>query len=186
MNQTENKEELIKNLILQAKNGKSQAFDSLYEMFYQPLFKFVMYKTGNKDISLDICQDTFLAWYKSLDNYFLDIKIENYLFFIAKRLIINQSKKKIISELPEEMEEIIFDVTQKSIEEELDSQINFENIHKSFEILSESEKDILTLKYISDRNNSEIAQITGKTESNIRQIEHRAIKKLKSNLKNPY
>lgn len=182
MNDKTNKEENIKTLVLQAKEGSSDAFNSLYNMFYQPLYRFVLYKTGNKDITLDICQDTFLAWYKSLDTYVLDIKIENYLFFIAKRLIINNSKKKAISELTEEIEETFADSNIKSIEEEIDLDLNFDQIEKSFDILNDSEKDVISLKYISDRTNTEISEILGKNEANIRQIEHRAIKKLKAKL----
>ena len=143
MNQIENKESYLKALILQAKKGDSQAFDSLYKMFYQPLFRFVLYKTKNRETSLDICQDTFLAWYKSLDTYIFDIKIENYLFFIANRLIINQSKKKVIYELSDEYEDILLDTNQKSIEEELDTKINFEKVESYFDNLTETEKDVL-------------------------------------------
>lgn len=185
MGQNKSIENNIKTLVLQAKNGDSLAFDSLYNIYYQPLYRFVLYKTSDKELTLDICQDTFLAWYKSLETYVLDIKIENYLFFIAKRLIINNSKKKFAVELTEDLEESWSNNNQTlSLEEEIDISINFKEIEKSFEILNETEKDVISLKYISDRTNSEIAEIIGKNEVNIRQIEHRAIKKIKTKLQN--
>lgn len=53
--------EYQKSLINRAKSGDSLAFEELYNTLYRPLFSFVFYKTKNKELSEDICQEVFVS-----------------------------------------------------------------------------------------------------------------------------
>lgn len=86
--------ESLETLIYKAKNGDKTAFSTLYTELYTPLFRFVKSRTNNHEKSLDICQETFLKWYKSLDTYEIKMKPLSYLMMISMRLIINDGQKK--------------------------------------------------------------------------------------------
>jgi RNA polymerase sigma factor (sigma-70 family) len=174
----------IETLINQAKNGDSQSFADLYQHFYTPLFRFVKYRTGNHDMSLDICQEVFLNWYKSLNTYEIKIKPISYLMMIAMRLIINDSKKEKSLHLPEDVEEFLADesIIDQNIKFDFDLEIN--QIKKMFTELSEREQNLLALRYVSDADTSTIAESINISIENVRQIESRALKKLKLIIKN--
>ena len=174
-----------KDLINKAKSGDSLAFEELYNSLYSPLFSFVLYKTKNKELSQDICQEVFISWYKSLDTYQFSIKLENYLFLIAMRLIINNSKKKKIEHLNELTEENLPD-TKENIEDLLEKRYDFNIVKELITELSEDQQNVLILKYISDKDNSEIADILEKSKDNIRQLEHRGLAKLYNIYKEKY
>ena len=85
---------LLKKLILSAKNGDSSAFEVIYQRLFSPLYRYTFSKCGDKDLTNDICQQTFLNFYKALPSYEPEKSPLAYLFTIAKRLLINHSEKK--------------------------------------------------------------------------------------------
>lgn len=165
-------------LIQSAKAGDKNAFNQLYSQLYTPLYRFVMSRTHNQEKTLDICQETFIKWYQSLETYEVKIKPLSYLMMISMRLIINDSKKKTTVELPENAEEYIPDESE-SIEELLDFKGEIDKIQQLFEYLNEDQKNVLSMRYIADADTETIAEALDKTIVNIRQIESRALKKIR-------
>lgn len=171
--------EELETLIKQAKTGDKAAFEVLYTKLYSPLFRFVKYRTRDHEKSLDICQDVFVRWYKSLDSYEIKMKPLSYLMMIAMRLIINDSRKASAVMMPEDAEEYIGDDSIESFDVTYDFKLDFENIKNLFEFLSENQKNVLTMRYVADADTETIAQALELTITNVRKIESRAIAKLK-------
>lgn len=171
--------ESLETLIDQAKNGDRQAFSDVYTLLYTPLFRFVKSRTGNHDKSLDVCQEVFLKWYKSLDTYEIKMKPLSYLIMIAMRLIINDSKKISSLSLPDEAEEYISDESLVSASDKFDFNLDFEKVKVLFDQLSENQKNVLTMRYTADADTETIAEALETTVVNIRKIESRAIQKLR-------
>ena len=103
----------------------------------------------------------------------------SYLMMIAMRLIINDTKKKKSVSLPDGAEEYIADGAE-SIEDILDTQVEIDKIKTLFEDLNEDQLNVITMRYISDADTETIAEAIDTTIANVRQIEHRALKKLRS------
>jgi len=170
----------VKDVIIRAKNGNKEAFAALFNEYYDPLFRFVMSRVYNKDKSVDICQDVFLRWYEALPRYELSgASPLSYLFTIAMRLVINESSKKKTDYLKDDADEYMSD-DSPGTEYWNDVQISLEQVKSLLPQLSDSERIVLELKYISDLDNKEISSIIDKNVDAIRQLEHRALKKLKN------
>ncbi len=169
----------VKDVIIRAKNGDKDAFSALFNEYYDPLFRFVMSRTYNRDKSVDICQDVFLRWYEALPRYELAGSSPlSYLFTIAMRLVINDSIKKKADYLSEDADEYISDGDQGT-EYWNDINISLVQIQDLLPQLTDNERLIIELKYISDLDNKEISAIVDKAPDSIRQLEHRALAKLR-------
>lgn len=166
-------------LIKQAKNGNKDSFSILYKELYTPLFRFVLSRTRDKDKSLDICQDVFLRWYRSLESYEIKMKPLSYLMMISMRLIINDSKKSSSVSLPEDAEEFIEDEDLELASETFHFNTDLENIRDLFDELSENQKNVLTMRYVADADTETIAEALDTTHANVRKLESRALKKIK-------
>lgn len=171
--------ESLETLIFEAKNGNKESFSVLYNELYTPLFRFIKSRTKDYEKSVDICQEVFIKWYKSLDSYEIKMKPLSYLMMIGMRLIINDSNKKTSLSLKEEYEEIIADESLISADINFDFNTDTENIKSLFEYLSEAQQIVLTMRYVSDSDTDTIAEALETTTVNIRQIESRALRKLK-------
>jgi RNA polymerase sigma-70 factor (ECF subfamily) len=171
-------ESILQNIAL-AKKGDKNAFGFLYQEFYKPLHRFVFYKVRDENKADDIVSEVFLKWYESLSRYEVKQKPLNYLYTIALRLIINESQKKKADYFPEDAEEFL-ESGEESYEDILDKEYNLDFIKKIIEEnLGELEKDLFKLKFQEGLDNKEIADILNKQENYIRQIEFRALKKIK-------
>jgi RNA polymerase sigma-70 factor (ECF subfamily) len=71
------------------KEGDPEAFKEFFYDNYNDVFRFIYRMTFKKEASLDLTQDTFLNFYKSLDKLNPAISPNYYLFRIAKNLTIN-------------------------------------------------------------------------------------------------
>ena len=171
--------ESLTTLIFQAKNGNKDSFALLYNELYTPLFRFIKSRTKNHDKSVDICQDVFIKWYKSLDTYEIKMKPLSYLMMIGMRLIINDSNKKTSLFLDEKYEEIIADESISPADITFDFNTDSENIKDLFENLSDTQQIVLTMRYVADADTDTIAEALETTNANIRQIESRALRKLR-------
>lgn len=173
--------ETFQELIHRAKNGEQDAFGLLYEEHLTPVFRYAFARLGNREEADDIAQETFLRAYKAIDRF--EVTTENflpYLFTIARNLLINKSKKKTpVSMTGEEMErqsgELHADASALEREQK-------EVIQRALAHLTESEREIIELRFFAERSYAEIAILTEKREDAIRQQVARALRKMRQQL----
>lgn len=168
----------LKKLILQAKNGDTEAFGSLYTTLYVPLYRYVMSKCHDIDLTNDICQQTFLKFYEAIHSYEPEKSPLAYLFTIAKRLLINHKEKKTFTSFDETLFETYADDTTVIIDE-----IHIKNLSETITTylpsLTDDEQEVLRLYFFSEFSYKEISDIIEKEEVYIRKIKERALKKLR-------
>lgn len=172
----------LKELVLEAKAGNKSSFEKLYNAFFTPLYRYVFSRTNDKEKTEDIVQVTFVRWYNSLESYSFQVSPLQYLFVIAKRLIIDDGRKKETLSLDENLAEELVDETTESFEERLDVKITSDVVLQELKHLGETQQEVLRLYFFAELSLREIAQILEKEEAAVRQIKHRAIKTLQQKL----
>lgn len=168
----------LKKLILSAKSGDGQAFEIIYKQLFTPLYRYTFSKCNDVELANDICQQTFLNFYKALPSYEPEKSPLAYLFTIAKRLLINHSEKKSAISFDENLFETIED---ESVDIVSDANIRklAESINEYLPYLSNDEADVIRLYFYGEFSYKEISEIIEKEEVYIRKIKERALKKLR-------
>ncbi|MFZ2975790.1 MAG: sigma-70 family RNA polymerase sigma factor [Candidatus Moraniibacteriota bacterium] len=163
--------------ILKSK-GESD-FDYVYTQYFTPLFRYIFYQTKNREVAEDLVQTVFLkALRQKNTDTFPPLP---YFFTIARNTVIDYWKKK--KEIAVDLSSVIFSSLldeQDNPQEKLEKEFELDKITQALETLSYEQKEILTLRFISDLPNKEISVMLGKTEEAVRQIQYRAIKKLRN------
>ncbi len=173
-----NEKALLISLFEKAQNGDEGSFEELYKSYYTPLFKYVYLRTKDKLLSEDITQTVFLKVWKSLNLWNSKKKEPRaFLYTIARNTIIDYWRKKSTKEIVSD--EIVFNNQESVLMENKEDEETYKTLLNLFNKLTKLEKEILTLLYINELSYEEIAKVTGKKESAIRQIKSRAIKSLK-------
>ncbi len=169
----------LKKLILSAKNGDVEAFGAIYEELYTPLYRYVLSRSHNIELTKDISQQTFLRFYEALDAYEPEKTPLAYLFTIAKRLLINHQEK--LSSIPFD-ETLMETLGDQSIDIMSDSHIKrlSESIDEYLPSLNDDERDVIRLHFYGELSHKEISHILEKEEAYIRKIKERALKKLRA------
>jgi len=170
----------INKLANDLKSGDASVFDELYELTYKVIYYSVLSILKDRSKSEDIVQDTYMRLLKNIDKY-QDNNFVGYLVTMAKNLAINeyiQRKRVTYTDTDYDfmsdfslMSQIEIDLEHKDI------------IERALNALDEVEKNVVIMHTISGLSHREIAQITNKPIGTITWIYAKAVKKMKSTLK---
>ena len=146
----------------------NEYFEPLITRFNNYIFSIMMRLTsGNVDFSEDLTQLSFLRALKYLNSYDQKKNFKNWLISIA----VNCFK----SEIKKESKYILDEVSDIAVEESNTSN----DFYKIIKNLNVNERVILTLKYVYDQKNEEIASTLKLNINTIKSITKRALDKLK-------
>jgi RNA polymerase sigma-70 factor (ECF subfamily) len=167
---------------MKRQNEMEKRFLESYEVYNDAIFRYCYFKTSDREKALDLTQDTFtktweyMAAGKKIDN------IKAFLYRVATNSIVDEYRRKK-SESLDELREEGYDPSTDEHEKTL-SALEGEEIMKYLKDLDEPYKEILTLRFIHDLSIDEIIEITGESGNTISVRIHRAIDKLKNQMKN--
>lgn len=160
-----------------------QNIEEIYKKYAKIVYKYVFCLTGNKDITEEIVQETFLVAVKDINKFRGDCKISSWLCQISKYIWYKRLKKE------KRLNEVPFDDLKKAIEfeETLDEKLykkemNFK-ILKQVQKLDKDTKDVMYLRLLGNLKFKEIAQIMGKSVDWAKVTFFRGKKKIKEGLK---
>ncbi len=159
---------------------ESKAFLEGYDKESDGLFRHALWKTSNREVALDIVQDTFTSTWEYMVNGGQINNLKAFLYRTLNNKIIDYYRKKQAESLDNLIEDgfdIGFDNRQK-IEDFLEG----ESVWKKVEILDESHREILTMRYMNDFSIKEIAEMLDISENSASVKIHRALEKLKEKL----
>jgi len=165
-------------LVEHAGNGNNAAFEKLYYLYEKPLFRFVVYLSGQQYLAEELFQETWLRAAKHFRNKKQVSSFKSWLFTIAVNLYRDELRKSKIRRffLGDEEPEPRFqnNFTDFEIRDEL---------NEAIQSLSEKQRTVFILFYVEGMKISEVSQIVGRTEGTIKATLHQTIKKLRKELK---
>ena len=175
----------IQALIKRIQQGESDLFGQIFDIFGDRIFRFIYFKIGDRETAKDLVSETFLGAFQSINRYKQEsnTKFSTWLFSIAHKKVVDyyrfQKNQKNIS--LEKVSDTLIDKSESNLDKtnkKQQYQIIIKHLHK----LPQNLQEILILKFVEELDYSEIQQITGQKQGNIRVLVHRGLKKLKNML----
>ena len=176
-------EEILREFETVQKAAKDpRQFQILYDRYFSAIFNYIYRKIDDEDITADLSSQTFLKAMKNLKKYeFRGVPFSAWLYRIASNEVnkhYRQTNKKLVFSFEEyEFENLIEQNSEK--DDELDIDYIIRQMHK----MSESDIEILELRFFESKCFAEIAYILEITEANAKMRTYRAIDKLRKLLK---
>ena len=152
-------------------------FMQAYDAHHDAIFRYCLFETSNRDVALDLTQDTFIKVWQYLEEGKEIEHIKAFLYRVAGNLVIDYRRKKKSGSLDSMMEEG-FDVEH----DERESLFNGFDAKKMMGLLQEvgdTYRDVIIMRFIDDLSIKEIADVTGESENNISVRIHRGTEKLR-------
>ena len=184
--------ELERRMVEDASHGDQRAIGSLYDRYVSTLYRFCLSKTGNETDAEDLTEDIFLKAITSLDKFTWRAKGKDgetfspfraWLFRIARNQIISMYRKRDTrSRVDVHFEEDPVWVPDKSAgpEEITERKFLLEQAAAAIEQLPESQRDVVRLRFFGDMSVDEVARSLGKEPGNVRVLQHKALKNLRT------
>ncbi len=172
-----------------------EAFGRLYDAYYQPVFGFLVKRTGNVEVAKDLTSETFFQALKNLRRYAPrpGKSFKSWLFAIAVAQVGTyfRAKAKWLSLSTEACPELVaddrFDPRFAAVESEeaMERKRQTHRLRQALGKLNPKLQNILSLRYFSQLSIAEIASALNMKEGTIKSHIHRAMKKLHAMLSEP-
>lgn len=155
----------------------SEEFKSLYDKYFDSIRRYIYYRSGDKELSKDLAQETFMQiWKKKFK--ITDEGLKNLIYKIANQMFLNFIKQKKNNE--NLLKNINFNVEYN------DDQISEERRNKfnlALSNLNEKQRSVLLMKKIDGYTNKEIAVYLNISIKAVEKRMTQAIKNLKNQIK---
>ncbi len=146
--------------------------EQIVEAHYEAIFKYCFFRIRQKEEAEDLTQDVFFNFFKAIHRYEDKGKPRAYLFQIAKNLCTNWAKRNKPVYV-EDIEQYSFSI------DEIEKNVTSMDLQIAFQYLSESERELVLLRYMHDLQVQEIAKITQKNRFAVRYQLGKGLEKLK-------
>ena len=174
--------ENVRRLVERAQQGERAALEELYLIHFDRIYSYLHVSVGNRHDAEDLTTQTFLKMLESIKRFrWRSAPFSAWLFRIAHNLAMDHFRASRRWQ-PEE------DVPEPAGEEEPSAElaamktIGRESMLKLIERLSPEQQQVLTLKFVFNLPNAEVAAILDKTEGAIKSLQHRALVSLQKQI----
>lgn len=171
-------------LIEKAKAGDRDALGEIVADCWQPLYRFISYKTGNADEAQDIVQETFFRAFRSLGSYQKsETRFLTWLGRIATNLITDEWRKKdrtpIMNDIS--MQQNIL-TNGEDPSEVVVNQETKEMLATLLTKLPDDQRRVIELRILAGLPVKDTAIAINRSEAAIKMLQQRALKNLREML----
>ena len=133
-----------------------QEFEELFHEYADVVYRLALYKTSDEDVARDITQETFLRLWKSMVSKGVVKKPKQYMYQIARNLIVDHYKRHQTSSL-EVLEESGFElhIDTPSAETLTDAAL----LQSAIEKLEPEFRDVVYLRFVEEMKVKDIAEM---------------------------
>ncbi len=151
-------------------------FLDLYDRYFDDVYRYIYFKTGNKWDADDLAGDVFRKAFEKFAS--VNTNPKAWLFTIARNTLTDFYRirgKNILNE--EDIDSYAYPVDSET---ELYKKEELGFLREALSRLTKEELEIINLRYFSDMKYNEIGILLGKSEDSVKMKAGRIIKKLKS------
>ncbi|MBM4389420.1 MAG: sigma-70 family RNA polymerase sigma factor [Deltaproteobacteria bacterium] len=165
-------------LVRRAQARDAEAFDQLYEAHFEKVYRYVAMRLGNEMEAEDVTQEVFLKALSSISSFrWKGVPFLAWLYRIARNHVIDHYRKKpktppvSINNLQVSEEGNPVEIAEQKSE--------FERIMKAARKLTEAQREVIALRFVSDLSISETAQVMKRSEGAVKALQHSALSALR-------
>jgi RNA polymerase sigma-70 factor (ECF subfamily) len=175
----------IRALVERAQKGDRGALEELYLIHFDRIYSYLHMSVGNRHDAEDLTTQTFLKMLESIGKFkFQAAPFSAWLFRIAHNLAMDHFRAARRWQPEEEVPEPPGE-EEPSAEAQALQSIGRQSMLELIEGLSSEQQQVLTLKFVFNFPNAEVATILGKTEGAIKSLQHRALVSLQKQITQP-
>jgi RNA polymerase sigma-70 factor (ECF subfamily) len=175
----------VERLVALAQQGDREALEELYLLHFDRIYGYLHLSVGNRHDAEDLTTQTFMRMLESITRFrWQSAPFSAWLFRIAHNLAMDHFRASRRLQPEEEVPEPIGE-EEPSAEAAAMQSIGRQSMLELIDDLSHDQKQVLTLKFVFNLKNAEVATILGKTEGAIKSLQHRALVSLEKRIAGP-
>jgi RNA polymerase sigma-70 factor (ECF subfamily) len=174
-------DEAIERLVAAAKAGDPEAFGSLFDAYYGPVYRYVASRVGRPSDAEDLAQLVFVKALEALPRYEQrGVPFGGWLFRLARNVVIDHVRTR--------REHVTLDVVvEKSTDDQGPDELavlrqELDTIAHALRRLTPEQREAIELRFFAGLSAKEAAETMGRQEGTVRGLQFRAIAALRRDL----
>ena len=170
-----------KEVVCRAAKGDGKAFASLYEEYFDRIYRYLYLRLENQSDAEDLTQEVFVKALEAIRGYrWRGLPFASWLFRIAHNLMIDLIRKegKVSQEAGEETPAGSEADPAAIAERNLEVARLMDNLEK----LSPAQKEVLSLRFGAGLSIAEVARLLGKSPGTVKALQYNGIVALRKRL----
>jgi RNA polymerase sigma-70 factor (ECF subfamily) len=174
-------DEAVERLVAAAKAGDPEAFGSLFDVYYGPVYRYVASRVGRPSDAEDLAQLVFVKVLESLPGYEQrGVPFGGWLFRLARNVVIDHVRTR--------REHVTLDViVEKSTDDQGPDELavlrqEMDSIAHALRRLTPEQREAVELRFFAGLSAKEAAEAMGRQEGTVRGLQFRAIAALRREL----
>ncbi len=139
-------------------NQAKSLFESLFAEYSDVIYRLCLYKTSDQNVAADLTQECFLRLWRAMTSKNEVEKPKQYLYQIARNLIIDHYKKMKSLSL-DKLEEDGFDPKDDRLNIALEGEVAL--LRNAIETLEHDYREVIYLRFVEDMGVGDIAESLG-------------------------
>src|SRR2546426_7500146 len=178
----ESETQRVRGLVERAQRGEREALEELYLIHFDRIYSYLHVSVGNRHDAEDLTTQTFLKMLESIGRFrWQSAPFSAWLFRIAHNLSMDHFRARRRWQPEEEVPEPPGS-EEPSAELEAMQSIGRQSMMELIDKLSPEQQQVLTLKFVFNFANADVAKVLDKTEGAIKSLQHRALASLQKQL----
>ena len=174
-------DEAVERLVAAAKAGDPEAFGSIFDVYYGPVYRYVASRVGRPSDAEDLAQLVFVKALESLPRYEQrGVPFGGWLFRLARNVVIDHVRTR--------REHVTLDViVEKSTDDQGPDELavlrqEMDSIAHALRRLTPEQREAVELRFFAGLSAKEAAEAMGRQEGTVRGLQFRAIAALRREL----
>jgi RNA polymerase sigma-70 factor (ECF subfamily) len=164
-------------LVSEAIRGDERSFTGLYDRYYDRIYRHLYYRVGRAEDAEDLTQQVFLQAWRALGRYRQGTTpFVAWLFTIAHNTVISfyRRNKGAFS-----LDDLAEHASPDGVEEPTETRLEHERARQAMARLKPEQQLVLSMRFLESLDYRDIGAALGKSEGNVRVIQHRALHDLR-------
>ncbi|EMT54019.1 MULTISPECIES: RNA polymerase sigma factor [Brevibacillus] len=157
---------------------EARDFSELYDEYFDRVNRYLRCRVRNSWDADDLTTTVFLKALEKFEQYSRTSPFASWIFRIAHNTYVDFMRKN--REVPVDQEMFVGAEADETWQPERLTLLNedIRMLRDRLELLTQDQRDVLTLRYFADLKISQVAEVLGKTESSVKMISYRALHQL--------
>jgi len=157
--------------------SKEECLTSLFDSCYPRLARYAYARLGNPTDAEDIAAEVFVRAFEALDSFReRGLPMEAWLFRIAHNLIVDRYRRNSRFQRSEEVEVESNGEDPITIAEQ---RILMSDVRRAMQRLTPDQREVVRLRFFGGLSSKETAQVMGKKDGSVREMQRAALEKLR-------
>jgi RNA polymerase sigma-70 factor (ECF subfamily) len=155
---------------------KQILFKKDYDELSKPVYRFLYFKTGDKEMSEDLVHEVFIKYWKVMDTEKI-LNVKNYLFTIARNLMINEARhNKVVLKFQQQLSS---KDTFNSPQFDLEMSEFKEKLEGAIADLPEGQREVFLMSRVEELKYKEIAVLLEVSQKAVEKRMSKALNELR-------